>query len=557
MPQRILGLDVGTYSVKVAEITRSFKSFELVHFWERPVQYNDVLTKEESTMAAIQAVLEDNNLAWDEIICAMPGERVATRLITLPFGKMSKIDQTVEFEMEDYIPFDIEDVIIDYTANVVDKNLSKVMVAYCNKGEFVKYLTMLTSVDVDPKIISMEGSELINLMHYGLVPPETPYAIIDIGHSKTTVTIGRGKKLIFTRVIPIAGRHINQAIHEHLKLPLDESARLKVEAGHISAEGETDVDDLTKGLHFAITSVIDDLLIHIRQTFFAHGGEEGESIEGIYLCGGSSRLPGLDEYISYKLRQNVTFIDCTDFHFSRLDKSEVHPNVVAQALSLALRGVSMGGGAAINFRSGEFAYRGSVTKIGGGVRQVAVALSLILFLGIVYFGVQYCALKKKSARVTEDIATIVSQALDAKKEEITGSKKGLELIKNSKKEIVDKIGEFENVSGVRAIDILKEVSARLPPRDKLKVDINKLSIAKERIMMAGSTTSETDVDTVIKSYEGSSMFENVVRGSTKRGTKGETKFDLTMELKKPGEEGGKAAKDTKGKVKKIKKDKQK
>lgn len=531
MPQRILGLDVGSYSVKVAEVTRSFKSFELVHFYEKPVQYNEVLTKEESLTAAIQAVLEDNALQWDDIVCALTGDRVATRLVTLPFGNMRKIDQTVEFEIEDFIPFALDEVVFDYQANVIDKNLSKVLVTYANKGEFVKYLTLLNNASVDPRAICVEGVELINLMHFGLVPPESSYAMIDIGHSKTTVSIGRGRKLINTRVIPIAGRHINDAIHEKLHLPLDEVARLKVEIGRISGDVDPNVDALTRGVNDSIREVIDEMIIHLRQTFFSYRDEEGEAVAGIYLSGGTSRLPGLDQYLSIRLRLNVTFMDCTDFHFSRLDKSDVHPNIIAQALSLALRGVSMGGGAGINFRRGEFAYRGSVKKIGGGLRQLGIAASLIFFLGVLFFSVQFCAYKNRLSKVNEDIATIITQALpDVKKGMITTPQSGVALLKSKKAEVDDKLTKLSDVLGVTSLEILREISEKIPPKTEIKLDVGDFSMTKDRIRLDGSTTSFEAVDKISSVLENSTVFKNVSKGNVRKGVNNEIKFDMNMEL---------------------------
>lgn len=535
MPQRILGLDIGSYSIKVAEVVRSFKSFELVHFFERPVQYNDVLTPEESYTAAIQAILEDNALQWDEVICAMPGEKVASRLITLPFGNMRKIDQTVGFEIEDYIPFDLEEVLFDYQAFIIDKNLSKVMVAYTNKGEFVKQLTLLNNAGVDPRVICVGGVELINLMHFGLVPPEGSYAIVDVGHSETTVTIGKGKKPVITRTIPIAGKHISEAIHNRLHLPIEEATKLKVEAGHISMEESPNIDDLTRGLNEAIKGVIDDLLIHIRQTFFAYRDEEDEAVSGVYLCGGTSRLPGLDQYLSYRLRQNVTFLDCTDFYFSRLDKREVHPSVTAQALSLALRGVAMGMGGGINFRTGEFVYRGSGKKLGGGAKQVGIAAGLMVFLGILYFGVQYCALNTKTARVTEDIASLISQALpDISKVAIKNPQSGIALLKSKKADLSDRVNKLNEAMGISSLDILKEVSLLLPLRDELSLDIEDFSISRNHVKMGGRTTSFEAVDKIANVLEGSDMFTNIAKGNVRKGTKGEIKFDLTFDLQPVG-----------------------
>ena len=91
MPQKIIGIDVGTYSVKVAEVERSFKSFNFINFYERRIQYNELLSPEESVAIALQGILDDNEVVW-EIACAgMPGQRVSSRLLTFPFGSTKKI----------------------------------------------------------------------------------------------------------------------------------------------------------------------------------------------------------------------------------------------------------------------------------------------------------------------------------------------------------------------------------------------------------------------------------------------------------------------------------
>ena len=100
MPQTIVGIDIGTYSVKVAQIERSFKSFEFVNFFERKIQYNELLKPEESISVTLQGMIDDFGIKWDQAICGYPGQKVSSRVVTLPFGSLKKIDQTLEFELE-------------------------------------------------------------------------------------------------------------------------------------------------------------------------------------------------------------------------------------------------------------------------------------------------------------------------------------------------------------------------------------------------------------------------------------------------------------------------
>src|SRR3989338_10196346 len=188
MPQNILGIDIGSYSIKIAEIRRTFKSFELIKFYERPIQNTELLTPEESESAALKSIIDDNGLIWDQVIVALPGQYVSSRLLSLPFSSKAKIDQTVEFELENYIPFELTDVVVDYHIIRTAKDSSKILVTYATKGSFVKFLNLLENTKIDPRVICVEGVELVNLVNLGMVPPEGVYSLIDIGHKKTTVT---------------------------------------------------------------------------------------------------------------------------------------------------------------------------------------------------------------------------------------------------------------------------------------------------------------------------------------------------------------------------------
>jgi type IV pilus assembly protein PilM len=351
MPHRIIGIDAGSYSVKVAVVERSFRSFSFIEFYERQVQYNELLTSEECVAITIQGLMDDHDLNWDVACIGFPSQRVTSRLLTFPFGSAKKIGQAIQFEIESYIPFDIEDVVIDYATISQTKNLSRVMAVYVQKGDLVKMLSMFDSVNVDARYVCVEGVDQLNLVNLGMVPPEGAYAVIDMGHEKCTVTICQGRSLGYIRAISLAGKAITDAIAKKLGVPHDEAERLKIEMGQLPLVEEEIVDDISKSVIEAIKGVVDEFLLHLRQTIFTFKETENAPVEGIYLCGGTSRLPGIDRYISDVLKMNVTYLSCTDFHFTNIDRGDAHRHVIPQALALALKGVA-GGGPDINLRKG-------------------------------------------------------------------------------------------------------------------------------------------------------------------------------------------------------------
>ncbi len=539
MPQRILGIDVGSYSVKVAEVERGFKSFAFTNFYERRIQYNELLSPEESVAIALQGIMDDNDLSCDLVCAGVPGQDVSSRLLTFPFGSSKKIDQTVTFEMESHVPFDLEDIVLDYTVVWSTKDASKVLVVYVQKTNFAKALSTLQSVGLEPRYMGVEGIELVNLVNLGMVPPEGAYAIIDLGHEKTTVAICQGKRLAYVRAISIAGKTITEAIAKKLELPYDEAERIKIEMGHLPAtEGEM-VDDLSKQVVEAIRGVFDDLFLHLRQTLFTYRDTEGVPVEGIYLSGGTSRLPGLDRLLTDTLKQNVAYINVLDFHFCKLDHGEGNRHVIPQALAIALRGVAAGSQHDINFRKGEFSFTGDVQQLGGNMRRVIIAISVIMALALGHFTIKYYTLKRRLNKVQDDVAALVLQALPSTpKRSLKTTTSALAIIKGKEAEVRDRIEKLKEALGRSPLDVFKEISEVLPGRQEIVLDVSNLSITQDRASFSGVTDSFESVDRIKTALEKSKLLHNVTTGNVRKGVKGEIKFDVNMEI---GEEEGEGA----------------
>ncbi|HQH79998.1 MAG TPA: pilus assembly protein PilM [bacterium] len=530
MPQRVIGIDIGSYSVKVAVIERGFKSFSFVEFYERPVQYNELLTPDESRAIALQGLIDDFNIAWEVAAVGFPAQKVTSRLLTFPFSSSKKIDEAISFEVESFIPFDIEKVTLDYAVLWQEKNTSRIMAVYVQKLDLAKELSTLESVSIDPRYVCVEGIDFVNLVNLGMVPPEGAYAILDIGHEKSTVTICHGRNLGYIRAISIAGKTITQAIAKQLNVPYDEAERLKIEMGQIPLVDDEVMDDISKGVVTAIRGVLDEFLLHLRQTLFTFREMEDVPVEGIYLSGGSSRLPGLDRYLSDVMKMNVTYLNCLDFHFSKIDRGEAHRHVISQALALALKGVA-GSGPDVNLRKGEFAFKGDVEKLVGSVRKVAIVAGAIIFLALVNFSAKYYSVKRQVDKLRDDVTTIVKQAMpDTPVRALGTPKAALSLIKSKQAEVDERIAQLNSMVGASPLNIMKDISEALPPRDQLKIEVVDLSIGEGRVTLSGVVDDFKTVDVVKQTFDKSSKFANVSTGNVSKGVKGEVKFKLSMDL---------------------------
>lgn len=551
MAQVILGVDVGSYSVKVAEIIRTFNHFELRHFYERVIPYNEVLTPEESTTSALTGLVEENGLHWDSLITVIPGQSVACREISLPFGNVKKVEQTIQFELENFLPFPIDEVAYDFHIVRNDKTSSDVLVAYVTKAALGKFLSTMQGGGMDPRRVGVEGAELINLMHIGMVPPDGSYAMVDIGHSKTTLTICQGKRLIFLRTILIGGRHYTEAIAHALNVPVEEAEKLKIEIGQLPIEGEEpQFDDITKTVVKVMQEVTSELVLQIRQTFFGYHDKNGEIVSGLYLSGGTSRIRGIDRYLSHRLKLNAIFLNCFDFNFCKIGQSEAHPQVLPMALAIALRGVAPVGLPDLNFRQGDFAYKGNVQQLGGGIRRGIAAIAAILIMAMAYYGVRSYTLENSVDQMNKEVKQLVKQAIptvDEKK--IINPKTGLQVVSSKLAEVNDRLKKLSGLLHRDAMNVLYEVSSKLPPRANLSLDVDDLQFLDGgKVKMKGTTNSQESFNKIKSAIGDSKLFVNVV-GTAGPGTVKDTvAFDLSFDIKqletekaaeKPGEKTAK------------------
>lgn len=537
MPQTILGIDIGTYSIKIAEIERSLRKFQLVGFFEQPIIGVESIGREAATAQALMRLVEEYNLSPDSVFTALPGQYVSHRAIELPFSDFKKVDQTIEFEMENYVPLPLEELLIDYQFLSSSKAGSTVLVSYAKKSDFVKFLNMMTEVDIDPRYVGSEPVEMANLMKLGVLHPEDVYSIVDIGHEKTNILIFSGAQLQFARTIMMGGKDLTESIAKSLSIPLIEAERMKVEIGQVGTDPEG-TDETTRNVSEAMKAKLEELLLHLKQTFMAFQEKKGDVIQAIVLCGGTSRLLGIDQYLSSKLRKNVSFLDCLDLPINQLADSQWCRPIAASALSLAYRGVMGTKISDIQFRRGEFAYKGEVKDYIILAKQAGFLLGAVMLFAIGSFGMSYMTLKARAKNHASQISKMAAEILpDAPKKSLSNPSAIVSILSGKITEAQDRQKKIGDELQTSILDILKELSATLPPRDTLQLDVDNFLVASRRIRIQGRTNSFPAVDQLKEALSKSKLFKNVTTDNVKKGSKEEIKFNLSIELSDAVEEG--------------------
>ena len=231
--QKIIGLDIGSYSVKAVEILNHFKSYEISNFYEKVIPSFDTLPKEQIIPSCMEQLFEENSIEADRIIAAMSGQYISSRIIPFNFSDANKIEAAVYAEIEDAVPFNLDEMILDHQVLGSMGKKTMALVVLTRKVFIQNFLQLLQSIKIDPKLVDIDSLSFYNLSPYIQMEEGHCYGIIDVGHEKTSVCIVQDGVLKMFRSINLGGRYITNFIARDFEISFNEAQRLKHEVSQI------------------------------------------------------------------------------------------------------------------------------------------------------------------------------------------------------------------------------------------------------------------------------------------------------------------------------------
>ncbi len=358
----VVGLDIGSSSVKAVELKPTRSGFELLHVAHQNLQSDTIV---DGHIIDLNHVSDCINRIWNEqsiktaqIATSLSGHAVIVKKITLPSMPEEELDEQIHWEAEQYIPFDINDVNLYHEVIEVDpqtQNMGVLLVA-CKRDKIAQFTQVIWQAGKQPVIVDVDAFALQNAYEVNYHPaPHQTTALLDIGASVMTINIVRGTTSIFTRDISAGGNQFTDLLQKELNLTFDQAETLKRtwrggQAAPVSNPnyGMEDMlgggDDLDQRANMAIQSVAEMLGMEIQRTldFFRSTAADSPVIDQMLIAGGSSKVAYLCDYLSEKFQMPVSMFDSfrsIKFDHRKFDEEymrEISPNM-AVAVGLASR----------------------------------------------------------------------------------------------------------------------------------------------------------------------------------------------------------------------------
>jgi type IV pilus assembly protein PilM len=343
----VVGLDIGSSAVKAVELKPVGKGFRVAAFGSEPVPQDAIvdgaIIDAGAVAEAIRRVSEHNKAFKAKDVCAsLSGNAVIVKKITLPVMTESELGESIYWEAEQYIPFDIQDVNLDY--QILDpgtgpdsRGSMEVLLVAAKKEKIADYTGVISQAGRAPVIVDVDAFALQNAyeLNYGLESAHV-VVLLNAGASAININILQGDQSVFTRDISIGGNAYTEAVQKELDLPFDAAEQLKK---GIPVDGAS-----FEEAQPVLRAVTENVLLEVQKTFdFFKATAASEQIDRIMLSGGASRVDGFREMLHERIGAPVEEFD--PFRAIVWDGKKVggdpteHAATAAVAVGLALRKV--------------------------------------------------------------------------------------------------------------------------------------------------------------------------------------------------------------------------
>ena len=308
----MVGVDIGTASIKVCQVKETRKGLGLVRLGYAPlgpqVIVDGQVMDSGAVIEALQKVFHDAKIRQKECALSVSGQSVIIRKITVPMMTEAELEEQIQWEAEQHIPFDIKDVHVDYQVlrRRAEASQMDLLLVAAKRDQIEEYAQLARNAKLKPMVCDIDAFTVQNLFEYSrTLPADQTIALINVGASLSSLNIIANGVSAFTREIANGGNGITEEIQKQLNVPHEQAEAYKC-GGSASADDPSRAGMVPQQVVQVIEAVSDTIAAEIQRSldFFMATSGEGE-IARIYVTGGSANLAALARAIERRARVSV------------------------------------------------------------------------------------------------------------------------------------------------------------------------------------------------------------------------------------------------------------
>ncbi len=343
-PRSAVALDIGSSHVKMLELDAEKPGkYRLKHFGIAPLPPEAVVDgafmNTGAIVSAIRELLARHKVKTRDACVAVSGNSVIIKRISLPQMSRDELEESITWEAEQYIPFDVNDVNIDVhilSQRADEAGHMDVLLVAARKDLINEYSALLIEAGLRPAVIDVAAFALENMFSLNYDVGPDPVALVNVGAATVNINVLRGGSSAFTRDVGLGGRVYTEEIQRSLNVSFEEAEALKVGGNERdrSAVVPEEVERVLSGVSENIATEV-----HRSLDFFL-STSGGVGLSGVYLSGGAAGTPGLAQAIERATNATVTLVD--PFRRISVDERAFNPRFLQDVAGHAAIAVGLG-----------------------------------------------------------------------------------------------------------------------------------------------------------------------------------------------------------------------
>ena len=310
--KKLVGLDIGSSCLKMAEVVSSSHGHVLNRFFQIPLPkgiiVEGVLADAPGLALKLKELFKNSGCRGRGIVTSLSGNSVIVKKVTFAQMDQTELRDLIRDEAGKYLPFDnMDDVLYDFQIlgdNEFNPNQMDVIIVAAKKDIVNSYTEAITAAGLTAVIMDVDSFALETMYEANYEFEENDIVVIvNIGASITNINVIKGGMSIFTRDFTLGGNSITEALQQRFTVEFEEAEKMKTEG--ISGSEQENHDLRNSILDFAepICGEIERSIDYFRSTF------GGEYIKHVYLSGGSARIQGLAPSLTQRLNIETEIIN--------------------------------------------------------------------------------------------------------------------------------------------------------------------------------------------------------------------------------------------------------
>jgi type IV pilus assembly protein PilM len=303
----IVGVDIGSSAVKLVQLRELKGGYQLQNVGILPLPaeaiVDNTLMDSSSIVETVRRLLESLQVKAKDAACSISGNAVIIRKISLPVMPAEELEDQIHWEAEQYIPFDINDVNVDFQILDTDEqDLSKmnVLLVASKKDIINDYLAVFAEAGLKLVVVDVDSFAVQNAYEANYGAGDEVVALVNLGASIMNLNIVKGGVSLFTRDVQMGGSLYTEEIQKQFGLS-SEQAELK----KLTAESSEDPRLLE-----ILQRVNDTISLEMRRSLDFYNSTAGEErIAKVYLAGGAAKTAFLVEAVQQKLALPVEILN--------------------------------------------------------------------------------------------------------------------------------------------------------------------------------------------------------------------------------------------------------